>query len=130
MRRSPFQTDVAEGFERGTTVELIQFLYISKGSVGECRSMTHILGRLPNFKKFKADILDLRSRAEKISRQLSGWADSLKNSDIKGFKFLTEKERESYRRKKELQEFDKEMKDFRSNFSEKLKREENERNQK
>ncbi|MCW5961755.1 MAG: hypothetical protein KIS76_16460 [Pyrinomonadaceae bacterium] len=109
---------------------MIQFLYISKGSVGECRSMTHILGRLPNFKKFKADISDLRSRAEKISRQLSGWADSLKNSDIKGFKFLTEKERESYRRKKELQEFDKEMKDFRSNFSEKLKREENERNQK
>lgn len=92
--------------------------------------MTHILGRLPNFKKFKADISDLRSRAEKISRQLSGWADSLKNSEIKGFKFLTEKERESYRRKKELEEFDREMKNFRAQFSEKLKHEEEVRNRK
>ncbi len=121
--------NIAEGFERGTTVELVQYLYISKGSVGECRSMTHILGRLPNFRKFKDDILDLRNRAEKISKQLNGWADSLKNSDIKGFKFLTEKERESYRSKKDLAKFDKEMKDFRAKFAEKLKREEEERNQ-
>lgn len=120
--------NIAEGFERGTTVELIQYLYISKGSVGECRSMTHVLGRLPKFRKFKDEILDLRCQAELISKQLSGWADSLKNSEIKGIKFLTEKERESYRRKQDLEEFDREMKDFRAKFSEKLTREEEERN--
>jgi four helix bundle protein len=122
--------NIAEGFERGTTTELIQFLYISKGSAGECRSITYILGRLANFKKHKENILDLRSLAEKISKQLNGWADSLKNSEIKGMKFLTEKERESYKRNKDLEEFDREMKEFRANFAEKLKREQEERNSK
>ncbi len=31
--------NIAEGFERGTTAELINFLYISKGSCGESRSL-------------------------------------------------------------------------------------------
>jgi four helix bundle protein len=31
--------NIAEGFERGTTVELINFLYISRGSAGETRSI-------------------------------------------------------------------------------------------
>jgi four helix bundle protein len=31
--------NVAEGFERGTTQELITFLYISRGSSGETRSV-------------------------------------------------------------------------------------------
>lgn len=113
--------NIAEGFERGTTNELLHFIYISKGSAGECRSITYILGRISKFKKFKEDILDLRDRAETISKQLNGWAESLKNSDIKGAKFLTEKERESYKRRKNLEEFDNEMMQFRTEFTEKLK---------
>jgi len=31
--------NIAEGFERGTTNELLSFLYIARGSVGEVRSM-------------------------------------------------------------------------------------------
>jgi four helix bundle protein len=31
--------NIAEGFERGTTAELLQFLYIARGSAGEVRSM-------------------------------------------------------------------------------------------
>ena len=31
--------NIAEGFERGTTPELLTFLYIARGSVGEVRSM-------------------------------------------------------------------------------------------
>jgi len=31
--------NVAEGFERGTTNELLQFLYYARGSAGEVRSM-------------------------------------------------------------------------------------------
>ncbi|MGH9375396.1 MAG: four helix bundle protein [Terriglobia bacterium] len=31
--------NIAEGFERGTTQELLTFLYIARGSVGEVRSM-------------------------------------------------------------------------------------------
>lgn len=31
--------NIAEGFERGSTKELLMFLYIARGSVGEVRSM-------------------------------------------------------------------------------------------
>jgi len=35
--------NIAEGFERGTTNELLAFLYIARGSAGEVRSMMRIL---------------------------------------------------------------------------------------
>src|SRR6266481_6741110 len=68
--------NVAEGFERGTTQELLTFLYISRGSAGETRSMLHLLDRLPEFTNFRSEISDLRSNGESISRQLRAWADS------------------------------------------------------
>jgi len=39
--------NIAEGFERGTTQELLTFLYIARGSAGEVRSMLCLLERLP-----------------------------------------------------------------------------------
>lgn len=112
--------NIAEGFERGTTKELVQYIYIAKGSAGECRSMTYVLGHLKDFRKYKEDVLDLRKRAESIAKQLNAWADSLKNSNIKGAKFLTDKERQSYQRRKDLEEFDNEMAEFRKEHSRKL----------
>jgi four helix bundle protein len=38
--------NIAEGFERGTTAELLMFLYIARGSAGEVRSMLHFVERL------------------------------------------------------------------------------------
>ena len=38
--------NIAEGFERGTTAELLAFLYIARGSAGEVRSMLHFMDRL------------------------------------------------------------------------------------
>ncbi|HLE64268.1 MAG TPA: four helix bundle protein, partial [Pyrinomonadaceae bacterium] len=38
--------NIAEGFERGTTQELLTFLYISRGSAGETRSVLHLFDRL------------------------------------------------------------------------------------
>jgi four helix bundle protein len=32
--------NIAEGFERGTTNELLAFLYVARGSAGEVRSMS------------------------------------------------------------------------------------------
>ena len=38
--------NIAEGFERGTTSELLTFIYIARGSAGEIRSMLHFVERL------------------------------------------------------------------------------------
>lgn len=105
--------NIAEGFERGTTVELIYFLYISKGSAGECRSMLRLCEKSPRLSDFKFEISDLIGRAVNVSKQLNGWIESLKNSDIKGPKFLTNKDREKKAKEKDFEEFDKQMEDFR-----------------
>ena len=39
--------NVAEGFERGSTNDLIAFLYYARGSAGEVRSILCLLERLP-----------------------------------------------------------------------------------
>ena len=114
--------NIAEGFERGTTVELIYFLYISKGSAGECRSMLRLCERSPGFSNLKFEISDLINRATSISKQLNGWIESLKNTDIKGPKFLNNKERERLERRKGMDEFDNETAEFRIKHLEWLKR--------
>ena len=72
--------NIAEGFERGSNTELIQFLYISKGSAGECRSMLRLCESSPRFSNFKFEISNLIGRVKNVSKQLNGWLESLKNS--------------------------------------------------
>lgn len=97
--------NIAEGFERGTTQELLTFLYIARGSAGEVRSMLCLLEKLKVFQDLKFEISDLKSEVEGISRQLRAWADSLQNSEIKGQRYLNEKVRVTARNKKEREEF-------------------------
>jgi four helix bundle protein len=92
--------NISEGFERGTTPELITFLYYAKGSAGEVRSILHVINRLPFFIHLKSEISNLLSLAESISRQLRAWAEALQNSDIKGQRHLTQRSRETYQDKK------------------------------
>lgn len=91
--------NVAEGFELGSTTELIRFLYIAKGSAGEVRSMLNVLLLLPAASHLRSEISDLKSQAESVSRQLAGWSQSLQNSDIKGSRYLTDEIREAKERK-------------------------------
>jgi four helix bundle protein len=91
--------NISEGFERGTTAELIQFLYYAKGSVGEVRSICHVIDRIPAFNHLKSQILDLKSSTLSISKQLGGWAFSLQETDIQGTRRLTEKSKNTYQRK-------------------------------
>jgi four helix bundle protein len=97
--------NIAEGFERGTTQELLTFLYIARGSSGEVRSMLGLLDLLPPFGKLKEQVHQLNLLALSISRQLGGWAASLQNSKIKGLRHMTEKTRRSSRMKKDHEEF-------------------------
>src|SRR5713226_8690284 len=85
--------NIAEGFERGTTQELLTFLYIAQGSAGEGRSMQGVMERMPTFENLKSEISNLKSLAENISRQLRGWAEKLQDSPIRGQRYLTSKTR-------------------------------------
>lgn len=106
--------NIAEGFERGTTQELLTFLYISRGSCGETRSVLCLCERLPGFVNLKSEISDLRSKAEKISRQLRGWCSSLQNSDIRGQRYLTTKSQRHSQAARERAEFIKELEEIRN----------------
>src|SRR6202790_2112571 len=86
--------NIAEGFERGTTPELLTFLYIARGSAGEVRSMLCVMERMNAFSDLKSDISNLKSLAEAISRQLRGWAQHLQDTPIRGQRHLSSKSRQ------------------------------------
>lgn len=115
--------NIAEGFERGTTPELLQFLYYTKGSAGEVRSICHVIERLSSFDHLKSEISNLRLLARGISRQLGGWAFSLQESDIKGTRHLTEKSKTVYQQKGKADAFMDELKKQHEERLEQLKRE-------
>lgn len=96
--------NIAEGFERGTTNELLAFIYIARGSAGEVRSMLGLLSRRPWAAELKPQLTKLMALAESCTRQLRGWADSLQNSDIPGQRHLNERSRKGWQRKKAAEE--------------------------
>lgn len=98
-------SNIAEGFERGTTQELLTFLYISRGSAGEGRSMLWLCDRPPAASELRSEMSNRRSLSENNSRQLRAWTDSLQNSDIKGQCYLTESERRAFRHRRDREEF-------------------------
>jgi four helix bundle protein len=97
--------NIAEGFERGSTNELLAFLYIARGSAGEVRSMLKVLSRWDEFGNLESQISDLIKESEKISRQLYGWIESLKNSEIAGQRHLDDKGRARYAGNQERESF-------------------------
>lgn len=88
--------NIAEGFERGTTSELLAFLYIARGSCGETRSMLLFAERFDEAAHLRSEISDLKSLAESCSRQIRGWTNSLQNTDIKGQRHLNDRSRREY----------------------------------
>ena len=69
-------SNTAEGFERKSAKEFIQFLYIAKGSAGEARSQLYIALDLQyiNESEFK----NLFNQVEIISKSISGFIKYLR----------------------------------------------------
>jgi four helix bundle protein len=95
--------NIAEGFERGSTTELLMFLYIARGSACETRSALRFAARLAERGILKSQISELKSQivqliplCESVSRQIRKWADGLQNSDIAGQRHLNEQSRAAY----------------------------------
>ncbi|TVQ30841.1 MAG: four helix bundle protein [Phycisphaeraceae bacterium] len=118
--------NIAEGFQRGTTQELLTFLYYARGSAGEVRSMLTILERMATRERssqaqgskseisnpkseisnFKSEISNLKSLSESISRQLRAWADALQNTEIKGPRHMTDASRQAYETRRKAEALD------------------------
>ena len=105
--------NIAEGFERGTNKELLSFLYISRGSAGEVRSMLCLLERMPAFQGLK-ESRSLKTKAESCSRQLKAWAKSLQDSQFKGERHVNANTKRAAQAAKERQEFLDELAEIRA----------------
>ncbi len=78
-------SNIAEGFERGGNQELIQFLYIAKGSCGEARAQLYVArdqGYI-NDERFN----ELLKSFKRLSVMISNMIAYLRNSRMKGEKF-------------------------------------------
>lgn len=75
-------SNIAEGHERGSTADLIQFLFYAKGSVGEVRSQVYNAEDLGYLDAKEAE--ELRAFSREISRQLSAWIQSMQTPGFRG----------------------------------------------
>ena len=78
-------SNIAEGFERGTKSEFLNFLYIAKGSAGEVRAQLYIaydVGYL-NMEKFK----HLNGLVSECSRLIQSFSEKVKKGASAGTQF-------------------------------------------
>jgi four helix bundle protein len=71
--------NIAEGFERYSSKEFIFLLNVSKGSVGEVRSMVYVLSDLKLIEDIQFQTLQERTLS--ISKSLAGFIVYLRNSN-------------------------------------------------
>lgn len=78
-------SNIAEGFERGTKQEFLNYLYIAKGSAGEVRAQLYVAHDVEylNIEKFKY----LNNLAQECSRLLQSFAEKVKKGASAGTQF-------------------------------------------
>jgi four helix bundle protein len=76
--------NIAEGFERSSQFEVVNFLGISKGSSGEVRSQLY-RGIDQNY--FTSDCNELIKEYDELASKIAGFMKYLNQSEIKGQKF-------------------------------------------
>ncbi len=77
--------NIAEGFERNSKNEFINFLTYAKGSCGEVKSQLY---RAQDRNYIEKEVFeDLYNKAELIGRKLGAFIKYLNSSAVKGYKF-------------------------------------------
>jgi four helix bundle protein len=95
-------SNIAEGFERGSRIEFIQFLYIAKGSCGEVRAQLQVAADQDYISQ--PDFARLTALCRLASSMISNFVLHLQKSDYQGEKVarperLAEQEMEERRAK-------------------------------
>ena len=101
-------SNIAEGFERGSKEEFIQFLYISRGSCGEVRTQLYVAKDQDYITE--EEFQKLQKLAVEVSRLIYHLIESVKTEGFRGQKY--KKTYKSFREEinKILEEIQKEMK--------------------
>lgn len=91
IRRSAVSvmSNIAEGFERGSKTEFIQFLYIAKGSCGEIRAQLQIAQDQKYISKIEYE--RLYEDSKQISAMISNFIGYLQGSNYQGEKICRPK---------------------------------------
>jgi four helix bundle protein len=95
--------NIAEGFERVTTNELLAFLAIARGSAGEVRSMMAVVKTRPKLQRCARQLQGIRDLAESCARQLTAWTGSIEDSPVQGKRHLNARQRESKQKAQAVQ---------------------------
>ncbi len=81
--------NIAEGFERDSRLEFVNFLSIAKGSIGEVRSQL-IRGFDVSYWT-EESIFQIKNDYENLAKNIGNFIRYLNNTDIKGQKFKDRK---------------------------------------
>ncbi len=97
--------NIAEGFERSTTAELLAFIAIARGSAAEVRSMIAVVKDRPALRKHETALGQIRAIAEPCARQLTGWEAPVQALPFEGKRRLPEKVRRQRETAKKATDF-------------------------
>lgn len=93
-------SNIAEGHERGSKTEYIQYLYIAKGSCGEVRAQLHVA--IDQQYISTAQFEQLYDSARRISGMLSNFIAHLQQSEYQGEKTSRPKRQQLSERQRRL----------------------------
>ena len=87
IRRSvvSVMSNIADGFERGSNIELIRYLYIAKSSCAETRS--HLFVAFDQGYLTEEELKRASSFAKSVSGMIGGFISYLRSSKMRGEKF-------------------------------------------